>query len=98
MLKTLWTVTAAGLLALCMTGCGGGSDVVTDACNKASTCGSLSQMGFSSVSDCVNQGKAALNSAGSQKSTVENEISACLKKADCPAFNSCVAPLVSSMP
>ena len=93
MLKTLWTVTAAGLLALCMTGCGGGSDPVTDACNKANSCNLLSQMGYSSVSQCVSAGKASVNAAGSQKSTIENGISACLKQSDCNAFALCIQAL-----
>jgi hypothetical protein len=162
MLRTLWTVTAAGLLALCMTGCGGGTDypskicdkmkscnptmtaadvtackattnqnlstipasmksqvdqeidacltqacpliesclnalpttdAVTDACNKANSCSLLSQMGYSSVSQCVSEGQASLNAAGSQKSTVENAISACTKQADCSVFAYCIQNL-----
>ena len=93
MLKTLWTVTAAGLLALCTTGCGGGSDPVTDACNKANSCHLLTQMGYSGVSQCVSEGKAMLNSAGNQKGQIENGISACTKQADCNVFALCIQNL-----
>jgi hypothetical protein len=92
MLKTLWTVTAAGLFAVCMSGCGGGSDPVTDACNKANSCNLLATMGYSSVSACVSDGKASVN-ASPQKSTIENEISACLKQSDCNVFAACIQAL-----
>jgi hypothetical protein len=69
------------------------TDAVTDACNKANSCSLLSQMGYSSVSQCVSEGQASLNAAGSQKSTVENAISACTKQADCSVFAYCIQNL-----
>ena len=93
MLKTLWTVTAAGLLALCMTGCGGGSDDASKICDRLNSCGLLSQVGASSVADCkpiANQRMSGI--PANMKSQVDQAIDGCLALT-CPNILTCLNTL-----
>jgi hypothetical protein len=88
MLKTLWTVTAAGLLALCMTGCGGGSDYPSKICDKIKSCDPT--MTAADVTSCKQQASQGLSSVPSaQKDTVNKELDQCLAMS-CSLFESCL--------
>jgi hypothetical protein len=89
MLKTLWTVTAAGLLALCTTGCGGGStDYASKFCDKLKSCDPT--MTAADVAACKTTANQNLSTMpDSMKSQVDKEIDACLTQA-CPLPQSCL--------
>jgi hypothetical protein len=87
MLKTLWTVTAAGLLAVCTTGCGG-TDYPSKICDKVKSCEPA--MTAADVTSCkqeASQGLSAVPSA--QKNAVDKELDQCLAMS-CSAFESCL--------
>ena len=100
MLKTLWTVTAAGLLALCMTGCGGGStDYASKICDKANTCGSatLTQLG-SNAADCKTTANGYISRIpANSKAEADKSMDACLGM-ECSPFASCILVLERSLP
>jgi hypothetical protein len=90
MLKTLWTVTAAGLLALCVTGCGGGSDAGSDyaskLCEKAKACGSTTD-----VATCKAETSQTLSQIpSSQRDSIYRTLDQCLAVTDCSAAHACV--------
>ena len=85
MLKTLWTVTAAGLLALCVTGCGG-SDEASKICDKMKSCDSTLD-----VNSCKSQASQGLASVpDSQKDAVNKMLDQCIA-GSCATLQSCVA-------
>jgi hypothetical protein len=86
MLKTLWTVTAAGLLALCMTGCGGGSDYASKICDKMKSCDSTTDV--SACKTTANQYLSAIPSA--QKNTADTMLDNCLAQTSCTIFMTCI--------
>ena len=95
MLKTLWTVTAAGLLALCTTGCGGGSDYPSKICDKMKGCDST--MTAADVTECkqeVNQGLSQVPSA--QKDAVNKVLDQCLAMTNCIQFETCISTAQST--
>jgi hypothetical protein len=77
MKTAMWTMATTGLLAICVTSCGGGKDYATEvcnrlqgcgavslesgACNKLSSCGTLSQMGMATVSQCITEVNSSLS-------------------------------------
>jgi hypothetical protein len=92
MLKTLWTVTAAGLLALCVTGCGG-SDYPSKICEKMKSC--VPTMTAADVSDCEKSASQGLSSVpSSQKAAVDKELDQCLAMS-CAPFESCLTSVES---
>ena len=101
MKKILWTAAATGLLILCVSGCGGGSDdPITQACNKLQSCGTISSVmpGVTTAADCVSQGNAMMNQPGAPKAQIEQGITNCLTYTDCTTFTSCIETLQSSSP
>jgi hypothetical protein len=82
-----------GLLAICMTSCGGGGDSkfsVPDFCNKMQSCGYLSLVQSSTVSECEaasNQHLNAMNS--SDRAAYEKEFGQCMTFADCATMQGC---------
>ena len=87
MLKTLWTVTAAGLLALCTTGCGGGTDYPSKICDRLKSCYPTTD-----VAACKTANQKLSTIPDSMKSQVDQEIDACLTQA-CPLIQSCLNDL-----
>ena len=93
MLKTLWTVTAAGLLALCMTGCGGSTDYASKICDKMKSCGYTTD-----VASCKTTANGYISEIpANSKSQADKEMDGCLAEG-CPAFMSCIQGLESSLP
>ena len=101
MLKTLWTVTAAGLLALCTTGCGGGStDYASKICDKATKCGTttLVELGASNAADCKTTANGYISQIpASSKADADKQMDACLAITDCTSFASCILRLENSL-
>ena len=97
MKRTLWTMATTGLLAICMTSCGGGKDYATSVCNKLQSCQSLSLVnGATTVADCektANQQLSALSS--SDRTTTEKALDQCLAIQACDGFTSCLSTLPS---
>ena len=90
--KTLWTVTAAGLLALCTTGCGGDSDYASKICDKAKSCGSTTD-----VATCKAQTNQLLSQIPSaQRDSVDKALDKCLAMTDCNAAKTCFQSAVST--
>ena len=90
MLKTLWTVTAAGLFALCVTGCGGGSDAGSDyaskICEKATACGSTTD-----IATCkAETGQTLSQIPSSQRDSIYKALDQCLAVTDCSAAHACL--------
>jgi hypothetical protein len=89
---TLWTAAATGLLALCVSSCGGGKDYATEVCNRLQGCGAVSlESGATTVADCeksVNQNLNALSS--SERAAAEKRADQCLAIQDCPGLTSCL--------
>jgi len=83
------------LFGALVVGCGGGgSDPVSDACNRLASCNTVSSImgsGVTTAAQCTQQGNDMLKSASSdQQSTIKNGIEQCLKQSDCSAFTSCI--------
>jgi hypothetical protein len=100
MLKTLWTVTAAGLLALCMTGCGGSTDYASKICDKANQCGSatLVQLGVSNGADCKTTANGYISRIpANSKADADKSMDTCLAM-ECSPFASCILLLEKSLP
>ena len=86
MLKTLWTVTAAGLLALCMTGCGGGSDYPSKICDKYKSCDATTD-----VASCKTAASQGLSTVpDSMKDTIDKMLDNCLAQTSCAIFDTCI--------
>jgi hypothetical protein len=91
MRRTLWTVLAAGLLAVGAASCGGGGDTAGDLCNKMNTCNDLAGMSVAECKDALNQTLKSLTS--SQKADAEKMINQCVGLADCTNFSACISSL-----
>jgi hypothetical protein len=91
MLKTLWTVTAAGLLALCVTGCGGGSDYPSKICDKYKSCDATTDVGA-----CKTEAGQGLSSVpDSMKDTINKMLDNCLAQTSCSVFDTCITNVKS---
>ena len=89
MLKTLWTVTAAGLLAVCMTGCGGGTDYPSKICDRYKSCEPA--MTAADVDACRKEASQGLSTVPSaQKDNVNKALDQCLAMASCTDFDYCI--------
>ena len=96
MKKTLFTVVFSGLMALGMVGCGSDDDPISDACDKAATCGNVSTImpGATTAAQCKQEGDALLKTADSStQSQIKSGIKECLKQSDCNAFATCLNAL-----
>ena len=90
MLRTLWTVTAAGLLAVCMTGCGGGTDYPSKICDKIKSCEpAMTAADVTSCKQSASQGLSSVPSA--KKDAVNKALDKCLAIADCYTFETCLS-------
>jgi hypothetical protein len=99
MKRTIWTMAATGLIATCMTTCGGGKDYVTDICNRLKDCGSLSLMSVTTVSQCVTAGNQQLSGLTSNdRSSANKAMDQCLATSDCTSFKSCMSDLIANGP
>ncbi len=93
MSRTLWTVSAAGLLAVCMTSCGApGKDYVSEICLKLESCSSLDKMGSTTVGECKNAAIKGMipPDGGSSRTAVEAELDKCMAMTQCSEFADCV--------
>jgi hypothetical protein len=83
-----------GLLAICVTSCGGGKDYATEVCNRLQGCGAVSlESGATTVAECeksVNQQLGALSS--SDRAAAEKRADQCLAIQDCAGLTSCLYP------
>ena len=100
MKRTLWTMATTGLLAACMTSCGGGKDYATSICDRLQSCKKLSLVsGATTVTECektANQQLSALSS--SDRTTTEKALDQCLAIQDCPGFTGCMSTLINQGP
>lgn len=99
MRRTLWTVAYTGLLAVCITSCGGrgssgAKNYPADVCNRLQTCGDLSVVGASTLAECTASANQQLNQASSsQRPAVVQALNQCLALSDCASFVSCIQGL-----
>ena len=96
MSKILWSLVAAGLLAVGVANCGSGggggggsgSPLAGDLCKKADACGSLSGITAARCQDVVNKSLQSMTSAA--RSDAEKALNACLAMADCGGLSTCM--------
>jgi hypothetical protein len=90
MKKTLCAVAFSCLMAVGMAGCGGGgdstSDIINDMCKRMDSCGYLSSMGMT-VSQCKSMGSSE---SGEATAAEKDAARACLAKASCEEFSTCI--------
>ena len=104
MRKNLWTVAATGLLALCITSCGGGGgssrakNYPADICNRLQACGDLSVVGASTLAECTASANQQLNAMTSSDAAAFTQgLDQCVAASDCPSFSTCLSTLVQSI-
>ena len=96
--RTLRTVIVVGLLAVGVSGCGGGSSsssgssLAGDVCKKADTCSALSGISAARCQDLVNT--SLQSKTGSARSDAENALKECLT-ADCANIFACIDGVLS---
>jgi len=104
MRRGLWTVASTGLLAICISTCGGAGrssaakNYPADICNRLQTCGDLSVVGASTLAECTasaNQQLSAMTSTDAAAFT--QGLDQCLATSDCPSFSTCLSTLVQSI-
>jgi hypothetical protein len=98
MKRTLWTMATTGLLVICMTSCGGGTDYATSVCQRLQGCNDLSMVtGATTVTECektANQQLGAMSS--SDRATFDKGLDQCLAIQDCGGFTSCYGTLLNN--
>ena len=98
MKRTLWTVATTGLLAICMTTCGGGAskDYATAFCERLQGCNDLSMVdGATTVSECKDSSNQHLNAmSSSQRAAFDQGIDECLALSDCTSLEGCARAAV----
>ena len=98
MSRTLRTEIAVGLLAIGVSGCGGGSgssggsSLAGDVCKKADACNALSGISAAKCKDLVNT--SLQSKTGSTRSDAENALKACLT-VDCANIFACMDGVLS---
>jgi len=103
MKRNLWTVATTGILALCITSCGGrgssgAKNYPADICNRLQTCGDLSVVGASNLAECTASASQQLNAMTSTDSAAFTQgLDQCLATSDCPGFSTCLSTLVQSI-
>ena len=103
MRRTLWTVAYTGLLAVCITSCGGrgssgAKNYPADVCNRLQTCGDLSVVGASTLAECTASANQQLNAVPSPDAAAFTQgLDQCLATPDCPSFSTCLSTLVQSI-
>jgi glucosylceramidase len=94
MLRTLWTVTAVGLVVVGIANCGGGSggggssDLAGSVCKKADSCNALSGITAARCKDLITTSLQSATSAA--RADAEKALNACLTTADCNNVGDCI--------
>jgi glucosylceramidase len=91
-------VIAVGLLAGGLAGCGsgGGKDLAADACNRASTCNSLSGTTVGQCKDMVNKALGAMTDSG--RVDAQKAIAACMVPTECTSYGDCIESALEGRP
>ena len=99
MKRATWTMAATGLIATCMTTCGGGKDYAKEICKRLQNCDSLSLMKVTTLSQCVTADNQQLSGMTSNdRSSTNKAMDQCLATSDCTSFTSCMSDLITNGP
>jgi len=96
-------VASTGLLAICISTCGGAGrssaakNYPADICNRLQTCGDLSVVGASTLAECTASANQQLSAMTSTDCcSLHSGLDQCLATSDCPSFSTCLSTLVHS--
>jgi hypothetical protein len=85
------------------TGAGGGQptgDAISQVCNKAESCQTLSTLRpeLTSAAQCIQTANSLIAAYPDMRSTVDLALNSCLASTDCAAFTACAKKLLDLMP